>query len=292
LALFTGSVCQQPGAVTATARGSGYVHGYSDREARRLADQADVLARLLHAGVRFAPGTRVLEVGCGVGSQTVHLARSSPAARFVSVDLSAGSLALARRRVEAAVPGARVRWCRADLRRPPFGDASFDEVFVCFVLEHLPDPAAALAGLRRVLRPGGGLTVIEGDHGSALCHPDSPHARAVIDCLVRLQAGRGGDALVGRRLAPLLVAAGYRDVTVRPRTMSADRTRPELVAGFTLDTFVAMVESVRAAALAEGLTTPEAWDRGVADLRRTAVGDGTFHYTFFRGRATAPGGRP
>ncbi|WP_207419866.1 class I SAM-dependent methyltransferase [Roseomonas haemaphysalidis] len=53
----------------------------------------------------------------------------------------------------------------------PFGDASFDHVFVCFVLEHLADPAAALGELQRVLRPGGSLTVIEGDHGSTLTPP-------------------------------------------------------------------------------------------------------------------------
>ncbi|MBV8457682.1 MAG: methyltransferase domain-containing protein, partial [Acetobacteraceae bacterium] len=47
-------------------------------------------------------------------------------------------------------------------------DASFDHVFVCFVLEHMPDPETALAELQRVLKLGGSRTVIEGDHGSAL----------------------------------------------------------------------------------------------------------------------------
>ena len=60
----------------------GYVHGYSDREAARLADQAGSLAELLHAGTRYAPGSAVLEAGCGVGAQTVILARNSPGARF------------------------------------------------------------------------------------------------------------------------------------------------------------------------------------------------------------------
>ncbi|WP_332888303.1 hypothetical protein [Streptomyces carminius] len=97
--------------------------------------------------------------------------------------------------------------------------------------------------------------MIEGDHGSALLHPDSSHARAAIDCLVRLQAAAGGDALLGRRLQPLLTGAGYTGAAVRPRTVYADRTVPELVKGFTRDTFAAMVESVRDEALAAGLTT-------------------------------------
>ena len=67
---------------------SGYVHGYSLREAARLADQADTLAELLHHDTRYPAGARVLECGCGSGAQTIHLAASSPEAQIVSVDIS------------------------------------------------------------------------------------------------------------------------------------------------------------------------------------------------------------
>ncbi|MFE6779846.1 methyltransferase domain-containing protein [Streptomyces sp. NPDC057702] len=267
---------------------SHYVHGYSQREARRLGDQADTLAALLHDGTVYPAGSRVLEVGCGVGAQTVHLVRASPGARLVAVDRDAASLAQARARVAAHAPGARVGWQRADLFALPFADASFDHVFVCFVLEHLRDPVRALVGLRRVLRPGGGLTVIEGDHGSAYFHPDSAPARAVIGHQVALQAAGGGNALTGRALQPLLTAAGYADVAVRPRTVYADATRPHLAAGFTRDTFIPMIESVRDEALAAGLTELADWERGMADLRRTAEDGGTFHYTFAKATARNP----
>jgi SAM-dependent methyltransferase len=269
-------------------RTAGYVHGYSPREARRLSDQADALAELLHDGTAYPAGSRVLEVGCGPGAQTVHLVTGSPAARIVAVDVSAASLRRARAAVAAAAPAARVHWHHADLHDLPFADASFDHLFICFVLEHLPDPRRAAAGLRRVLRPGGTITVIEGDHGSAFFYPDSVLARAVIDCQVRLQAAAGGDAHLGRRLQPLLTEAGYRDVVVVPRTIYADQTRPELVAGFTRDTFTAMMESVRDDALAAGLIGPAAWDQGIADLRQTAAAGGTFHYTFAKAVAVNP----
>ncbi|GGV49608.1 methyltransferase type 11 [Streptomyces longisporoflavus] len=263
-----------------------YVHGYSRREASRLEDQADTLAALLHGGTAYPAGSRVLEVGCGVGAQTAHLVDSSPDAHFVAVDRSADSLAKARARVTAHAPDAHVRWCRADLFALPFPDAEFDHIFVCFVLEHLAAAQQALAALRRLLRPGGTITVIEGDHGSAFFHPDSAYARAAIDCLVRLQADGGGNSLLGRQLQPLLAQAGYEDVSVRPCTAYADRTRPELVDGFTRSTFIAMIESVRNDALAAGLMTEADWDRGIADLRRTADDDGTFHYTFFKATGT------
>lgn len=266
-----------------------YVHGYSDHETRRLGDQADTLAALLHSGTAYPPGSEVLEVGCGVGAQTAHLVTASPRAHFTAVDVSAASLARARARITAHAPDAHISWYHADLFELPFPEAAFDHVFVCFVLEHLAAPHRALTALRRVLRPGGTLTVIEGDHGSAFFHPDSVHARAAIDCQVELQSAAGGNALIGRSLHPLVTAAGFENVVVRPRTVYADRSRPALVDGFTRDTFIAMIESVGQDALAAGLTTPPAWDRGVLDLRRTATGDGTFHYTFFKAVAVNPG---
>lgn len=264
-----------------------YVHGYSPREGRRLGDQADTLAQLLHAGTAYPAGSRVLELGCGIGAQTVHLLRSSPRAHIVAVDRSEESLAQARTRVAGFAPHARVEWHRADVYDLPFADAEFDHVFVCFVLEHLADPRRALTGLRRVLRPGGTVTVIEGDHGSAFFHPDSAFARAAIDCQVRLQAAAGGDAQLGRQVQPLLAGAGYDEVAVR-LTVYADATLPALVEGFTRNTFIAMVASVRDQALAASLTTTAEWERGIADLRRTAEDDGTFHYTFFKGVAVNP----
>jgi SAM-dependent methyltransferase len=265
-----------------------YVHGYSALESRRLGDQADTLAQLLHADTAYPAGSKVLEIGCGVGAQTVHLVEASPKTHFTAVDISAASLAQARARVTAQFPEAHVTWQQANLFELPFADAEFDHLFVCFVLEHLAAPRQALTALRRVLRPGGTLTVIEGDHGSTFFHPDSPYAHAAIDCQVQLQAASGGNALIGRELHPLITGAGYDDVTVRPRTVYADRSRPALVNGFTRNTFTAMIESVREDALAADLITPTDWDRGIADLHRTATEDGTFHYTFFKAVALNP----
>ncbi|HWM02986.1 MAG TPA: SAM-dependent methyltransferase, partial [Actinophytocola sp.] len=132
---------------------------------------------------------------------------------------------------------------------------------------------------------GGTITVIEGDHGSAYFHPDSAAAQAAIDSLITLQAAGGGNALMGRQVQPLLTAAGYSDVTARPCTIYADRTRPELVEGFTRNTFIAMVDLVRDDAIAAGLATAADWRRGIDDLVRTAEDGGTFHYTFTKATA-------
>ena len=259
-----------------------YVHGYSAREGTRLADQATTLTELLHGDTAYPAGARVLEAGCGVGAQTVILTANNPAASFTSVDVSAESLDEARRRVTAP----NVEFRQADIFRLPFPDASFDHVFVCFVLEHLADPVAALAALRRVVRPGGSITVVEGDHGSAYFHPDSADARRAVQCLVDLQAEAGGDALIGRRLFPLLTDAGYDDVRVSPRMVYVDGSRPQMADGFTRRTFTAMVEGVGTQAVGRQLMDEESWAAGVRDLYRTAEPDGTFCYTFFKAVAT------
>lgn len=258
-----------------------YVHGYDARENARLLDQAGTLAELLHADTAYPPGSRVLEAGCGTGAQTLTLARRSPQAHFTCIDVSAESLAQARRRARAAGLD-NVEFIQADLRTLPFDDGAFDHVFVCFVLEHLAQPAQALATLRRLLRPGGSVTVIEGDHGSTCFHPESEAARAAIACQVELQRRADGDACLGRRVHPLLVEAGFEAVQVSPRLVYVDGSRPAWAEGFTLRTFTAMVDGVRDAALAAGLSTPERFDAGVRDLRRCAGPDGVFCYTFFK----------
>jgi len=263
------------------SREHAYVHGYSDSEHARLLDQASTLTDLLHWDTGYPPGSLVLEAGCGIGAQTITLASRSRGATVVSIDISPGSLSTARQRVRAAGI-TDVVFGRADLYALPFRAESFDHVFVCFVLEHLARPRDALAGLRTVLKRGGTLTVIEGDHGSVYFHPESRAARRAIQCLIDLQARAGGDSLIGRSLYPLLVDAGLQDVEVSPRMVYVDASRPDLVDGFTRKTFTAMVEGVGEQAIADGLIDEATWRRGIRDLYRTAEADGTFCYAFFK----------
>ncbi len=258
-----------------------YVHGYDPRENERLQNQAGTLVELLHWDTSYPAGCRVLEAGCGVGAQTLTLARNSPGARITCVDLSEASLAQAKRDADAAGL-TNVQFEQADIFALPHRPFSFDHVFVCFVLEHLVRSVEALGALRNLLRPGGTITVVEGDHGSAFFHPDSGPAQEAIRCLVELQRSAGGNALIGRQLYPLLTTARFSDVRVSPRTVYVDSSRPELVDGFTKKTFTAMIEGIRESALRAGIVDPDVFDRGIRDLYATARANGVFCYTFFK----------
>ncbi len=259
----------------------GYVHGYDPRENERLQNQAGALVELLHWDTSYPAGSRVLEAGCGVGAQTLTLARNSPNARITCVDLSAASLAQAKREADAAGL-TNVQFQQADIFALPYEAAAFDHVFVCFVLEHLARPIEALDALKTVLKPGGTITVVEGDHGSAYFHPDSEAAREAIRCQVELQRAAGGNAMIGRELYPLLTTAGFSDVRVSPRMVYVDSSRPDLVDGFTKKTFTAMIEGVRDSAVEAGIVDPETFDTGLRDLYATAGSNGVFCYTFFK----------
>jgi ubiquinone/menaquinone biosynthesis C-methylase UbiE len=258
-----------------------YVHGYSEREAKRLKDQANALDQLLHHDSTWNDGSLILEAGCGVGAQTKIIAPVNPNSKFISIDISPDSLVSAEELI-SNLEIKNVEFRQADIFHLPFENNFFDHVFVCFVLEHLSNPADALIELKRVLKPDGTIMVIEGDHGSTYFHPESEEARDAVLCQVMLQKRHGGNANIGRILYPLLKEAGFQNINVFPRMVYVDDSKPELVEGFTRNTFSAMIEGVSKAAIEAGLITPERMKKGVADLYHCADGGGTFCYTFFK----------
>jgi SAM-dependent methyltransferase len=155
------------------------------------------------------PAGRVLDLGTGPGTSAVAFARALPESRLVGVDLSAAMLRRARRRVLAA--GLALPLVRGDALQLPFADAAFDGAAGHSLLYLLPSPAAALAELRRVVRPGGVVAFLEPRAGRA----DLRRARgggprfAASMALWRVMSGlhRRWDAA---SLAALLAAAGFR----------------------------------------------------------------------------------
>jgi len=127
-----------------------YVHGYDHRENLRLQDQAATLVELLHFDTKYPAGSKVLEAGCGVGAQTITLAKNSPDALITSVDISETSLIEARKKAMSAGV-TNVYFEKADILKLPFMPEFFDHIFVCFVLEHLSRPVQALNALKEYL---------------------------------------------------------------------------------------------------------------------------------------------
>jgi SAM-dependent methyltransferase len=143
----------------------------------------------------------VLEVGAGTGRQLAH---HPPGARVTATDPDAGALALAARRSPAT------RTVVAAAEALPFDDGSFDWVVCALVLCTVRDPAAALAEMRRVLRPGGRLRVLE--------HVRSPNralARAE-EIATPLWGAVAGGCHLDRATGRAVAEAGFSGVTTQP----------------------------------------------------------------------------
>ncbi|NHF60376.1 methyltransferase domain-containing protein [Flavobacteriaceae bacterium TP-CH-4] len=261
-----------------------YIHGYSDEETARLNDQAKSISQILHWDSKWDKESLILEAGCGVGAQTRIIAPLNPESSFVSIDLSSKSLKKAKESIEENNIE-NVTFKKADIFQLPFKDAHFDHVFLCFVLEHLSRPMDAVKELKRVLKPEGTITLIEGDHGSTYFHPDSENAKKLVEAQVTLQRKKGGNANIGRELYPILYDSGFCDITVSPRQVYVDDSKPELVEGFIKNTFTAMIKGISEEALAQKVVDKNELDAGIQDLYRTAEGGGTFCYTFFKAKA-------
>ncbi|NNF36190.1 MAG: methyltransferase domain-containing protein [Saprospiraceae bacterium] len=260
-----------------------YVHGYSQREAIRLNDQADSLASLIHFDSIWEEGSLILEAGCGIGAQTKTVAVQNPNCKFISIDISKKSIIEAKDLIDSK--GIKnVEFQLANIFDLPFHDEYFDHIFICFVLEHLPNPDKALEVLKSKLKTNGTITLIEGDHGSTYFHPDSEYAKRAIQCQIELQQRNGGDANIGRKLFPILENAGFQEILVSPRQIYVDDSNPLWVKGFTRNTFTSMIEGIKEDAIKNELIDRKSMERGIKDLYRTAEGGGTFCYTFFKGK--------
>jgi len=236
----------------------------------------------MHSDTGYPDGSRVLEAGCGVGAQTRVLAASSPGAQITSVDISKESLDAAEQMIRDE--GFRnVTFGYADIMELPFDRESFDHVFVCFTLEHLTDPLAALRNLHGLLKPGGTITAIEGDHGSCFWHPHTGESQEVWEAFIVVQQELGHDPLIGRRLCPLVASAGFSVTHSSPRYVYGDLHHSELLDGMVNKIIVPMVQTGKVSALEAGFVPEEVWNRGVADLEITGVPpEGTFFYTWFK----------
>ena len=264
---------------------SRYIHGYSHREAKRLADQASTVAEYLHHDSIWKDGAKILEVGCGVGAQTEIIAQKNPKSQFLSIDISESSLEVARSKIKTQ--GIKnVEFRLQDIRELcKNNDGLFDHIFICFLLEHLSNPLETLKMLKNILKKSGTITIIEGDHGSTFFYPDSLHAQKVVQAQVELQQKRGGNANIGRALFPLLDKADYQEIKVNPRQVYVDHSKPTLVEGFIKNTFTAMIQGMAEDLLQEKLVSNAELETGINGLLRTTEKDGVFSYTFFKATA-------
>ncbi len=230
-----------------------YTHGHHDSVLRshrwRTAESS---AGYLLGHLR--PGMTLLDVGCGPGTITRDLARRLAPGRVIGVDASAEVIAEARSGVEG--DGSSVSFEVGDLFDLAFEDGSFDVVHAHQVLQHVGDPLAALAEMRRVCRPGGIVAVRDGDYPAMRYFPDDPDLERAFAAYGALTRVNGANWDAGRRLFHW--ARQSRFATVTPTASTWCFATPEDRAwwgGLWADRFTQ--SSLAEQLLAHAIATPE-----------------------------------
>jgi SAM-dependent methyltransferase len=254
-----------------------YIHGTEPSEQERLAG----LNRMTNAAfvefLNVAPGSRVLEVGSGLGILAADVAVAAAGVDVVGIELSAAQLA-------AAASATRVTFVQGDAHSLDFPDASFDLVYARYLLEHVADPEGVLREMRRVVRPGGRVAVCENDVSLLRFDPPVPAFDRAWDMFTRFQATLGGDGLIGRRLFRLFRGAGFSDIALS--------VQPEVhwygSAGYVawVHNIIGNLESARSGMLAAGVISETELNTGIAELERLKT-DTTGTAAFVWNRAMA-----
>jgi SAM-dependent methyltransferase len=223
--------------------------------------------RSLIGALGVQPGWRVLDAGCGYGAVPLELA-SIHGVDAHGIDIDEDKLDVAgEMRDSLSASGwlhdsSKVGYDRGDVLDLPFPEASFDLAFSRLVWEYLPDPSRAAAEMVRVVRPGGTACVVDVDDGLSISYPEPSEAFSTLRRgLTGLQAARGGDRYIGRKIAGLLDAAGFEVVgaLVLPQAGYGPSLPGDLARKFLVDRFTAVSGAVAAA----GLATEEELDEAL-----------------------------
>ena len=236
--------------------GATYIHGTDPDEQARLAQLNALTNKTFVEFLQVPDGSRVLEVGSGLGILAAAVADAANA-RVVGVEVAWPQIA-------KAAAGARVRFVQGDAHHLPAPEAAFDVVYARYVLEHVRDPQKVLAEMKRVLRPGGRVAVLENDITLVRFDPPCPAFDEVWAIFGDLQKRLGGDGAIGRRLFRLLRAAGFADVELSYQAEAHWHGSPGFAAWVT--NIIGNVESAREALIKTSMCPRSRIDEGVAQL--------------------------
>ena len=205
-----------------------YLHGFSPIEQARLRAQARFAEHTIYKNVNFSSNKKILEVGCGVGAQSEILLRRFPDIHLTGIDLSDKQLAAAKESLsKLSYAEKRYELRQMNAENLTFTTENFDGAFLCFVLEHVPDPRRVLSEVRRVLSPGGVVYITEVLNSSFFLDPYSPNTLKYWMAFNDYQYDQKGDPFMGAKLGNLLMQIGFRDIETEVKTWHLDNRLPQ-----------------------------------------------------------------
>lgn len=194
-------------------------------ELERLKLQATIaieMERVAWAESGLKPGMKVLDIACGPGFTACELAKATGAGGHVTgVDINEELIAVAHQ-AKASEKVENVSFSTGNVYELTLPENTFDFVYARFVFQHLEKPQLALSNIRKVLKPGGVLCVLDIDDNWTSFSPESDAFVTFIRKSGAGQKRKGGNRLIGSQLYGLLSEAGYQKVSTKIRPITTE----------------------------------------------------------------------
>lgn len=266
-----------------------YLHGFSKKEQDRLIHQANFLEPYVFAGVDLEFRKHLLEVGCGVGAQTKILLRRFPNLKIDSVDFSDQQLAVAKSYLREEIEQKRVHLFQQDAQKLKMrNQGKYDSAFVCWFLEHVPNPIQVLKSVRSQLQPGSKVYCSEVFNQTLFMDPYCPAYLKYWFEFNDYQWSIKGHPFIGSQLGNLLQESGFVDIQTEVRPFHFDSRDPEKRAAFT-KYFFQITLSAEKTLLKEKRVTKDLIRQMHKEVELvTRDKDAVFFYAFMRATARVP----
>ena len=188
-----------------------YTMGYGD-EFQRVLERRSAKSHAANLLPLLRPGMKLLDFGCGPGTISMGLAKAIEPGELHGVDMEASQIEMAK--AAAAAGGhSNATFHTGDVTSLPFEDDTFDVAHCNAVLMHLPGTKAALSEVKRVLKPGGLLSVQELITASSFLEPSFSMLDGAWQVFSKLLAANGGHPQMGKEAKGVLHEAGFAEVT-------------------------------------------------------------------------------
>ncbi|MBT4792176.1 MAG: methyltransferase domain-containing protein [Halobacteriovoraceae bacterium] len=263
-----------------------YLHGFSKTEQDRLRTQAEFTEHVIYKDINFSGNTNILEVGCGVGAQSEILLRRFPKIQLTGIELNEKQIASATDYLkDFSFAKDRYELLKMDATQMSFDSNQFDGAFLCWVLEHVPNPKHALNEVRRVLKPGSTIYINEVMNSSFFLEPYSPHVWKYWMAFNDYQLDNAGDPFIGAKLGNLLLELGFKDIKTEVKTWHYDNRHPTQKSE-TIKFWTELLMSAKDQLIKEKVVSVELAQKAEQELAQVARNhDSVFFYSFMQASA-------
>lgn len=208
---------------------SEYLHGYDQGEFHRLVEQAEFLGPEIFQQIDLSFSKQLLEPGCGAGAQTRFLAMRAPSAQILSFDRAEDPIAFAKnwlKNTDTSIQS-RIRFIASEAMalQKDYAD-TFDACYICWMLEHVPDPVQLLKDIKPLLQKNARIFITEVQNDTLRFFPECPLTMQAWEAICKHQLAIGGDPYVGNKCAGYLAEAGFSNIEVLPHLMIRSKDAP------------------------------------------------------------------